>query len=119
VKPTGPLESHEWGNPAWRCKNQHIYHEPKYRRQLETPQLQSDKLVARLCRGLEIREFTVFLQMIYAARLIPNYATSIRAVRVHEVEPTAYREGGSLNLQIPIMADVLVILLEVGSYGGP
>jgi hypothetical protein len=28
---TGPLESHEWGNPNRRRKSQGVYHEPKYR----------------------------------------------------------------------------------------
>jgi hypothetical protein len=29
--PTGPLESHEWGNPARPRKSQSVYQEPKYR----------------------------------------------------------------------------------------
>jgi hypothetical protein len=31
AKPTGPLESHEWGNPNRHRKSQPVYHEPKYR----------------------------------------------------------------------------------------
>ena len=31
---TGPLESHEWGNPNRPRKSQEIYHEPKYRLEL-------------------------------------------------------------------------------------
>lgn len=34
AKATGPLESHEWGNPARPRKSQHVYHEPKYRWEL-------------------------------------------------------------------------------------
>jgi hypothetical protein len=34
AKPTGPLESHEWGNPARPRKSQEVYHEPKYRWEL-------------------------------------------------------------------------------------
>ena len=34
VKPTGPLESHEWSNPARPRKSQPVYHEPKYRWEL-------------------------------------------------------------------------------------
>jgi hypothetical protein len=32
--PTGPLESHEWGNPARPRKSQQVYYEPKYRWEL-------------------------------------------------------------------------------------
>ena len=31
ARPTGPLESHEWGNPNRPRKSQDVYHEPKYR----------------------------------------------------------------------------------------
>jgi hypothetical protein len=34
AKPTGPLESHEWGNPARPRKSQDVYHETKYRWEL-------------------------------------------------------------------------------------
>jgi hypothetical protein len=34
AKPTGPLESHEWGNPARPRKSQQVYHELKYRWEL-------------------------------------------------------------------------------------
>jgi hypothetical protein len=34
AKPTGPLESHEWGNPNRPRKSQEVYHEPKYRWEL-------------------------------------------------------------------------------------
>jgi hypothetical protein len=34
AKPTGPLESHGWGNPARPRKSQQVYHEPKYRWEL-------------------------------------------------------------------------------------
>src|SRR5579885_1695433 len=34
ARPTGPLESHEWGNPARPHKSQPVYHEPKYRWEL-------------------------------------------------------------------------------------
>jgi hypothetical protein len=34
AKPTGPLQSHEWSNPARPRKSQHIYQEPKYRWEL-------------------------------------------------------------------------------------
>jgi hypothetical protein len=34
AKATGPLESHEWSNPARPRKSQSIYHEPKYRWEL-------------------------------------------------------------------------------------
>jgi len=34
AKPTGPLESHEWGNPNRPRKSQQVYHEPKYRWEL-------------------------------------------------------------------------------------
>ena len=34
AKPTGPLESHEWGNPNRPRKSQAVYHEPKYRWEL-------------------------------------------------------------------------------------
>ena len=34
AKPTGPLESHEWSNPARPRKSQQVYHEPKYRWEL-------------------------------------------------------------------------------------
>lgn len=32
--PTGPLESHEWSNPARPRKSQAVYHEAKYRWEL-------------------------------------------------------------------------------------
>ena len=32
--PTGPLGSHEWGNPTRPRKSQPVYHEPKYRWEL-------------------------------------------------------------------------------------
>lgn len=32
--PTGPLESHEWGNPNRPRKSQQVYHQPKYRWEL-------------------------------------------------------------------------------------
>ena len=32
--PTGPLESHEWGNPNRPRKSQHVYHEQKFRWEL-------------------------------------------------------------------------------------
>ena len=31
ARPTGPLDSHEWGNPNRPRKSQDVYHEPKYR----------------------------------------------------------------------------------------
>ncbi len=34
AKPTGPLESHEWGNPNRPRKSQNVYHKPKYRWEL-------------------------------------------------------------------------------------
>jgi hypothetical protein len=34
ARPTGPLESHEWGNPNRPRKSQQVYHEPKYRWEL-------------------------------------------------------------------------------------
>ncbi len=34
AKPTGPLESHEWGNPNRPRKRQQVYHEPQYRWEL-------------------------------------------------------------------------------------
>jgi hypothetical protein len=34
AKPTGPLESHEWSNPARPRKSQSVYHEQKYRWEL-------------------------------------------------------------------------------------
>jgi hypothetical protein len=34
AKPAGPLESHEWSNPARPRKSQSIYHEPKFRWEL-------------------------------------------------------------------------------------
>lgn len=34
ARPTGPLESHEWGNPNRPRKRQQVYHEPKYRWEL-------------------------------------------------------------------------------------
>jgi hypothetical protein len=32
--PTGPLSSHEWGNPNHPRQSQHVYHEPKFRWEL-------------------------------------------------------------------------------------
>lgn len=34
AKPTGPLESHNWGNPNRPRRSQSVYHEPKYRWEL-------------------------------------------------------------------------------------
>ena len=34
AKPTGPLVSHEWGNPARPRKSQTVYHEAKFRWEL-------------------------------------------------------------------------------------
>lgn len=34
AKPTGSLESHEWGNPNRPRRSQDVYHEPKYRWEL-------------------------------------------------------------------------------------
>jgi hypothetical protein len=34
AKPIGPLESHEWSNPARPRKSRQVYHEPKYRWEL-------------------------------------------------------------------------------------
>jgi hypothetical protein len=34
AKPTGPLESHKWGNPNQARKSQQVYHERKYRWEL-------------------------------------------------------------------------------------
>jgi hypothetical protein len=34
AKPTGPLESHEWGNPARPRKSQSVYFQAKYRWEL-------------------------------------------------------------------------------------
>jgi hypothetical protein len=34
AKPTGPLESHEWGNATRPRIDQQVYHAPKYRWEL-------------------------------------------------------------------------------------